>query len=62
MGVKYVVVWTLQRGKLEPPEPADEESQAVCASQDRYAAALAAEQVLWNTGYMPETRRRREVA
>lgn len=60
--MRYVIVSCTIRGVIDPPEPVPEESQAVLEEQDRYEEILRAERVMWNTGYMPETRRRREVA
>ena len=44
--MKYIVVWTLQRGSLDPPEVLSEE-EARKIEQSEYARKLAARENRW---------------
>jgi hypothetical protein len=62
--VRFVVVGTMVRGALDPPEPLDENGQVLAAyrMQMDEAELQYGERVVWNPKYAPKRERMSETA
>jgi hypothetical protein len=51
---RFVLVATMLRGAVEPPEPVDSETEALMLEQQRTERAWEDVRVLWNRGAEPK--------